>query len=658
MTSAQWVYLPRPPSLGRSARSTFARVAADLAGKRAPRSKMRAAAANTGVRDAATDPTLRAALSILLDLVAQGWDLRLLDGGDVALRMPRAVVDPAVEKARVRYQELLKRDEQLSKDSVRRFIERMESPKEYRGSFVSILNLMRDGEDLAAKLRDLQDQAQVDPTVLRSVIDPYVAVVAPGLQCPETGLQLTDIWRYFRHTWSNQYTTTPGRTLALLVRDRAAPYHPIIGIAALASSIVQLSERDIWIGWQSQTLIESLRARPTLRVARWLVRRLDECLAEIYVDDLIEDGLYSPRLWSRPTESAIERLEKEADSRRRDHYRFVLSGDLKKTPSTVEGWKRRAESDLFRSKRCLVLAELLRARMALDNYLWPKPTKGGLELALADKQARQAISRIVRKAKSDSVGTEIADLSVCGSIPPYSDVLGGKLVSMLAVSPTVVEAYRLKYSNQASEIASAVAGRPISRRSSLAFVGTTSLYGSGSSQYNRLRMPADLLGGHEADAIQYRRLGISRAYGTSQFSTATVAALVTLAETSRMGQRVNSIFGEGVNPKLRKVRDGIDLLGWPSEVLLQHGRHRIVYGVSLTRNLLAYLLGMDDRPNYLYDLASNGDVETITDWWFRRWASRRIQSDEVLERVARHRSKRPTTHGAKVRLPIIEDGGD
>ena len=47
-----------------------------------------------------------------------------------------------------------------------------------------------------------------------------------------------------------------------------------------------------------------------------------------------------------------------------------------------------------------------------------------------------------------------------------------------------------------------------------------------------------------------------------------------------MGQRVNSIFGEGVNPKLRKVRDGIDLLGWPSEVLLQHGRHRIVYGVS------------------------------------------------------------------------------
>jgi hypothetical protein len=112
-----------------------------------------------------------------------------------------------------------------------------------------------------------------------------------------------------------------------------------------------------------------------------------------------------------------------------------------------------------------------------------------------------------------------------------------------------------------------------------------------------------------------------------------------------------------VNPKLRKVRDGIDLLGWPSDVLLQHGRHRIVYGVPLVRNMLDYLLGMDERPDYLYDVTSNGDVETITDWWFSRWASRRIQSDEVLERVTRHRSKRPTTHGAKVRLPTIEDDG-
>ena len=133
------------------------------------------------------------------------------------------------------------------------------------------------------------------------------------------------------------------------------------------------------------------------------------------------------------------------------------------------------------------------------------------------------------------MGTEIADLSVCGSIPPYSDVLGGKLVSMLAVSPTVVEAYRLKYSNQASEIASGVAGRPISRRSTLAFVGTTSLYGSGSSQYNRLRMPADLLGGRDGDAIQIGALVSPGLMALLISRSATIGALVALAETSRHG---------------------------------------------------------------------------------------------------------------------------
>jgi hypothetical protein len=111
-------------------------------------------------------------------------------------------------------------------------------PSEFKGHFVSVLSLMRDGGELATRLREVQARALDDPRLLRSVIDPYVEIVAPGLQCAQTGLQLSDIWRYFRHTWSNQYTTTPGRTMALLVRDRAAPYHPIIGIGALASSIV------------------------------------------------------------------------------------------------------------------------------------------------------------------------------------------------------------------------------------------------------------------------------------------------------------------------------------------------------------------------------------------------------------------------------------
>ena len=54
---------------------------------------------------------------------------------------------------------------------------------------------------------------------------------------------------------------------------------------------------------------------------------------------------------------------------------------------------------------------------------------------------RDALARILRKAKADRVGTAIADLTICGAIPPYNEVLGGKLLAMLMMSPEVVAEY-------------------------------------------------------------------------------------------------------------------------------------------------------------------------------------------------------------------------
>ena len=640
--TASWIPLPTPPALSRAEARTFTAAAKQLASSRR----------HADVRDNQDrrgHPALAAATCVLADLADQGWSIRVDTAQGVAVRPPKEAGDPAREKARVRKQELLKRDEQLSVPSVRRFVAEMEQPREFQGRFVSIFSLMRDGAELRAALEHVQpgDNAA---EILRTVIDPYIQVVDPAQRCAHTGLRLGDIWRYFRHTWSNQYTSTPGRTMLLLIRDRAAPCHPVVGIAALGSSIVQIKERDDWIGWQSSQFTEALAEHPTTRMARWVVHRLDSALEDLYLDDLIEDGLYWPTLWSRPAEDAIERLRKESVARRDDHRRFVHRREFKRAiePTDTEAWRQRAESDLFRSKRCLALADLLRCRAALLPFL-SQPTRNGLAAALADPDGRRAVSDLVRRAKAESVGTEMADLTVCGAIAPYNAVLGGKLVAALAVSPTVVRAYHERYGNYASVIASSMAGRPIRRRNNLVLVGTTSLYGAGSSQYNRLHFPAETLGG--AGRIEFRQLGHSRSFGTSHLSSTTVTALVRLSEQSRSGVRVNSIFGEGVNPKLRKVRDGLDLLGWPSEALLQHGRQRIVYGVSLVSNLLPYLLGAEAEPNYLFRRNVKDDVTKVTDWWLQRWLSPRVRSSEVLNAVAAHRSGRPSRHGARVAAP-------
>ena len=613
-------------------------------GSRRSRSSQGSAKSSSGP----SNVSVVAAAAVIRDLGEQGWKISV-NKRDVTVKAPEAESDADAERSRVRRQELIKRDEQLKQPSVARFVSSMEEPHEFRGRFVSVFSLMRDGRELAERLAEQGEASTAFDA--RELIDPYIQIVNTGERCEHTGLRLTDVWRYFRLTWSNQHTSTPGRTMMLLVRDRAAPDHPVIGIAALASAIVQIRERDDWIGWQSDAVLSDWRSSPSKRIARWVLARLESSYREIHLDDLIQDGLYWTSLWTEPTADAIEKLRSESQRSRSEHQRFqnrtASKADLDATdPDQV---RERAEQYLFRSKRAATMADLLLARMALLPYFRTGPSRDGLRRALEDPAARRALSGIVRRAKGDAVGTEIADLTVCGAVAPYNELLGGKLVAMLAVSPTVVRAYHDRYGDYASQIASSMAGRPIRRRNNLVFVGTTSLYGVHSSQYNRLSLPPDLLGG--STGLRYQKLGRSRSFGTSHLSDATVRSLVTLAEQSHNGVRVNSIFGEGVNPKLRKVREGLELLGWPAEELLQHRRQRILYGVSLVDNLLPYLLGVDDVPHYRFDGRRRDDVERIVSWWRTRWMARRANSPTALDRLTLHTLARPVKHGARVKLP-------
>jgi hypothetical protein len=174
----------------------------------------------------------------------------------------------------------------------------------------------------------------------------------------------------------------------------------------------------------------------------------------------------------------------------------------------------------------------------------------------------------------------------------------------------------------------------------------------GSSQYNRIKIPCDRLGGDAADVLRYEELGRSEAFGTSQYSEETLEALTDLVQQSADGQRVNSIFGEGVSPKLRKVRQALDTLGLSSELLLCHHRPRVVYAVSLVHNRGDYLLGLDSKPKYLTPLEHpEASSYRISSWWRDRWLRNRILSDAVLEEVSQHTLVHPICHGARVSTP-------
>jgi hypothetical protein len=141
-----------------------------------------------------------------------------------------------------------------------------------------------------------------------------------------------------------------------------------------------------------------------------------------------------------------------------------------------------------------------------------------------------------------------------------------------------------------------------------------------------------------------------------QVSLPTVRELTLLVEQTGNGQRVNSVFGEGVNPRLRKVRDGLDTLGFPSDALLVHGSQRIVYIIPLAHNFRECLLGRDEKPSYYLPIKEPKiATDLIAYWWTERWLLKRIQSEEVLARAACHTLVHPIRHGARVPMPVISE---
>lgn len=521
----------------------------------------------------------------------------------------------------------------------------------------SIFSLMRDGAQLARCLEAIAAIEDNEKRIaeLRTAIKPYLQFVEEGAECEHTGLLLQNVWRYFRHTWTNAYKSTPGRSLMILVRDAAAENHPVIGIAALGSSISQQRGRDHWIGWDGETILESLRHAATTKNAAWLMEGFTKQLDGIYTDDLRAERICTRLDIQYPTAEVIQRLETESIKARERHRRFPDAASHKSSQSDLTGdvdWKVQARTHLFRFKRCEKLAALLRMWMTFTVSGFDRPTGERLKKALIDPRFTDAVRTLARMMKADRVGVDMMDIVVCGAIAPYNAILGGKLVSMMLTSPEVVHYYNCRYANHVSVIASSMKGDPIRKKPNLTLLATTSLYGTGSSQYNRVSIPAAEVGGKGDERVVYQKIELSRGFGTYHISNETRKYAEYLLARRAQGRTVNSIFGEGVNPRLRKIRDAMNTLSLPTEELLQHENARVVYGVSLAKNFSDILLGRSHKPLFLLPQSKpRRRSELIADYWRRRWLLNRIENKDVLLSVEPHRLSYPVTHGARVPLP-------
>ena len=100
------------------------------------------------------------------------------------------------------------------------------------------------------------------------------------------------------------------------------------------------------------------------------------------------------------------------------------------------------------------------------------------------------------------------------------------------------------------------------------------------------------------------------------FSRETLRLMNLLVSRAKEYRKVNSIFGEGVNSLMRKIREGLSMLGLPAEVLLKHGNKRVVYGVGLASNFRSMLLGFPTKPRYIIPQTKPRlRSEALSDYW-------------------------------------------
>ncbi len=622
-----------------------------------------------------------ASTRLLADLRLLKWTVRADNCGIELQSPPHPRLQNKTPDAVAESKEAIRKElspalaQQFADPLVRDFIQNLEEPS--RGSRrSSIQKLIADGAELATRLRPaLLASGEDRVTLLAQTVQPYLQLL-PGegdasIQDSFTGISLNDIWRYFRFTWSIPQTPIPGRQMFYLIRDAAHPCHAVIGIAALGNSPLVSPLRDNAVGWTPEKFalrFVNAANKADQRELNRLADHLDTLIAGA-LKEVSASGLVNESEMANPTEDVIARLQRRADefaSRREEALRDVAEAATAGVPlaqqeteqpdygippvsiAVLELEGKRAPKDspetlarrlLVAKKRAFEFARLLRARLMLREHRAALTNPATTSTILKNDSVLVAINTALTAAKSNRVGTNILEITTCGAVAPYNVLLGGKLVSLLLLSPEVADDYHRRYGARPAIISSQMKNAERTKDCTLAWLNTTSLYSLGSSQYERLRLPAGIIAPDQPD-LRFEHIGDTEGYGTVQFSESTVQAVQEALGELHQFKGINSIFGEGFSPKFRKLRDGMMALGFNPTVLMRHDQTRRMYAVPTWPDANAFLRGEPaELPDYVREPSRFRDATgRIAEFWRNRWLASRLNHEPSIVTL---RSMRP-----------------
>ena len=201
----------------------------------------------------------------------------------------------------------------------------------------------------------------------------------------------------------------------------------------------------------------------------------------------------------------------------------------------------------------------------------------------------------------------VMDAFALGAVPPYSSLLCGKLVAMLATSNEVRDAFKRKYGNRNSVIQE----KKLDAR--LAMITTTSALGR-SSVYNRVRF---------RDQLLYRRVGYTCGSGEFHFTNGLYASLSAYASVHCEATAKKEKWGTGFRNRREVIKKCLPKLGLSSD-LLYHGIQREIFVIPMARNTQNFLCGNHSRLQWF-----NFTSEDINTYFKNRWLLPRSERDNT-----------------------------
>ena len=201
--------------------------------------------------------------------------------------------------------------------------------------------------------------------------------------------------------------------------------------------------------------------------------------------------------------------------------------------------------------------------------------------------------------------THVMDAHVLGAVPPYNQLLGAKLVALIAVSDFMRALFRKRYRGGQSVIRK----RHFDGR--LAAITVTSALGR-SSIYNRLKFDG---------VTVYEPVGFTEGYGHFHVANGTYASLRKYLALVGDDEARRFKWGQGPNYRMRVVRHALEHLGLPPD-LLKHGIRRGVYVAPLAKNSAAFLRGDASRLRW-----HSRPLADVIESWRERWLLPRAERD-------------------------------